>query len=58
MGKGIGKILGETLIKYFNDGGVKEVYTTVEWDSGDLISFFKSIGFDKSSFINLKYKSR
>ena len=57
MGKGIGKILGETLIKYFNDGGVKEVYTTVEWDSGDLISFFKSIGFDKSGFINLKYRS-
>jgi len=56
MGKGIGKILGETLIKYFKDEKVKDVYTTVEWDSGDLISFFKSIGFDKSSFINLKYK--
>jgi ribosomal protein S18 acetylase RimI-like enzyme len=57
MGKGIGKILGEALIRYFKHEGIKEAYTTVQWDSGDLISFFKSIGFDKSSFINLEYKS-
>jgi len=57
MGIGIGKTLGEALIKYFRNEGIKEVYTTVEWDSGDLIAFFKSIGFDKSSFINLEFKS-
>ncbi|UCE36123.1 MAG: GNAT family N-acetyltransferase [Thermoplasmata archaeon] len=57
MGKGIGRTLGEALIRYFGDNGIKEVYTTVKWDSGDLISFFKSIGFDKSGFINLAYKS-
>ena len=57
MGEGIGKALGEALIHYFKEEGIKEVYTTVEWDSGDLIAFFKSIGFDKSSFINLKFKS-
>ena len=34
--------------------GLKEVFTTVRWDSSDLIAFFKSIGFDKSKFINLK----
>ena len=56
MGKGIGKTLGETLISYFRQKGIKETYTTVQWDSGDLISFFKSIGFEKSSFINLEYK--
>ena len=54
MGKGIGKTLGEALKNYFNNEGIKEVYTTVKWDSGDLIAFFKSIGFDKSSFINLE----
>ena len=58
MGKGIGKTLGEALISYFQNEGIKEVYTTVEWDSGDLIAFFKSVGFDKSSFINLEYKSK
>ena len=57
MGKGIGTTLGEALIHYFRDEGLKEVYTTVRWDSGDLITFFKSISFDKSGFINLEYKS-
>ena len=56
MGKGIGTTLGEALISYFKDEGLKQVYTSVRWDSADLISFFKSIGFDKSSFINLEYK--
>lgn len=56
MGKGIGKRLGEALIKYFKEEKIKEVYTSVKWDSGDLIAFFKSIGFDKSSFINLEHR--
>jgi L-amino acid N-acyltransferase YncA len=54
MGIGIGKTLGEALIKIFKKEGIKEIYTSVKWDSGDLIAFFKSIGFDKSSFINLE----
>jgi ribosomal protein S18 acetylase RimI-like enzyme len=57
MGEGIGSKLGESLIKYFKDKKIKKIYTTVQWDSGDLITFFKSIGFDKSSFMNLEYKS-
>jgi ribosomal protein S18 acetylase RimI-like enzyme len=56
MGKGIGKTLAEALINFFKNEGIKEVYTSVKWDSGDLIAFFKSVGFDKSSFINLEYK--
>jgi ribosomal protein S18 acetylase RimI-like enzyme len=56
MGKGIGTKLGEALLYHFKDEELKEVYTSVRWDSGDLIEFFKSIGFDKSSFINLVYK--
>ena len=57
MGEGIGKMLGEALIQQFKHEKINEVYTSIKWDSGDLIAFFKSIGFDKSSFINLKYKS-
>ncbi|MCK4266330.1 MAG: GNAT family N-acetyltransferase [Thermoplasmata archaeon] len=57
MGKGIGKTLGEALLKSFREEGIREVYTSVKWDSGDLIEFFKSIGFDKSGFINLENKS-
>ena len=56
MGEGIGKNLGGALIRYFKDECITEVYTTVKWDSGDLIAFFKSIGFYKSSFINLEFK--
>lgn len=56
MGEGIGKALGEALVSYFREEGLKGVYTSVRWDSGDIIAFFKSIGFDKSSFINLEYK--
>ena len=57
MGEGIGRMLGEALIKQFKDDRINEVYTSIKWDSSDLIAFFKSIGFDKSSFINLEYKS-
>lgn len=57
MGEGIGKMLGEALIKQFKDKKINEIYTSIKWDSSDLITFFKSIGFDKSGFINLEYKS-
>ena len=57
MGKGVGIALGQRLIQEFKAKGIKEVFTSVRWDSGDLISFFKSLDFDKSSFINLKLVS-
>jgi ribosomal protein S18 acetylase RimI-like enzyme len=56
MGEGIGKTLGEALISYFRNKEINEVYTTIKWDSSDLIAFFKSIGFEKSDFINLENK--
>lgn len=55
MGQGVGKALGKALIERFKNEGVVDIYTSVHWDSGDLISFFKSIGFDKSSLINLRF---
>jgi len=58
MGKGIGKALGEALINYFKTNGINKVYTSVKWDGSDLIAFFKSIGFDKSNFINLELKTK
>lgn len=56
MGGGIGKKLGNELIKIFKKKKVKHVFTSVRWDSGDLLAFFKSIGFDRSDFINLENK--
>jgi ribosomal protein S18 acetylase RimI-like enzyme len=54
MGQGIGKKLGEKLFDYYQAQGIENVYTSVRWDSTDLLSFFKTLGFDRSNFINLR----
>ena len=54
MGSGIGKKLGMELINVFKQKNVKHIFTSVRWDSGDLLAFFKSIGFLRSDFINLE----
>lgn len=53
MGEGIGKVLAKKLFEYFIKKGIKNIYTAVTWDAVDMLSFFKSIGFDRSDFINL-----
>jgi ribosomal protein S18 acetylase RimI-like enzyme len=53
MGQGIGRALAQALFELFEREGVREVYTAVKWDSVDMLSFFKSLGFDRSHFINL-----
>jgi ribosomal protein S18 acetylase RimI-like enzyme len=54
MGIGIGRILAEKLFEFFKKKGIRDIYTTVRWDAGDMLSFFKAIGFDRSTFINLR----
>jgi predicted N-acetyltransferase YhbS len=54
MGRGIGKSLAEEVFKFYRDEGVTDVFTTVRWDSTDILSFFKTLGFDRSDFINLR----
>ena len=54
MGQGIGKKLGEKLFNYYKALDIENVYTSVRWDSTDLLSFFKTLGFDRSNFINLR----
>lgn len=53
MGEGIGNRLAEEVFKCYKTRGIKNIYTTVRWFYGDLMSFFKSLGFDKSDFVNL-----
>ena len=53
MGVGIGHALAHRLFQYFKRKGIRDVYTAVRWDAVDMLSFFKSIGFDRSEFINL-----
>ena len=54
MGQGIGKKLGRKLLDHFKEKGIKQVFTAVPWDSSDLLAFFKSLGFERSEFINLE----
>jgi len=54
MGVGIGRILAEKLFGFFKKEGIHDIHTSVRWDAGDMLSFFKAIGFDRSSFINLR----
>ncbi len=54
MGSGIGKRLAKEIFDVITERGIKNVFTSVRWDSTDLLSFFKSLGFDRCEFINLK----
>lgn len=56
MGQGVGRSLANGIFKYYHDKGIEYVYTSVRWDSPDLLSFFKTLGFDRSNFINLRKK--
>jgi len=54
MGQGIGERMAKEIFKYYKGKGIQNVYTSVRWDSPDLLSFFKTLGFDRSNFINLR----
>ena len=56
MGTGIGQALITQLFKQFKKKKINEIYTAAQWDAVDILSFFKSIGFDRSNFINLYKK--
>ena len=54
MGQGIGAEMARKIFDIYKAAGIDKVYTSVRWDSTDLLSFFKTLGFDRSAFINLK----
>lgn len=54
MGQEIGASLAKRIFKHYRQLGIDNVYTSVRWDSTDLLSFFKTLGFDRSNFINLR----
>ena len=53
MGQGIGEMLATEALKSYQARGIRDVYTSVRWDSADLLSFFKALGFQRSDFIHL-----
>ncbi|MBU1345034.1 MAG: GNAT family N-acetyltransferase [Proteobacteria bacterium] len=56
MGQGVGMKLAERICQIYKEKGVKYIYSSVIWDSTDVLSFFKKLGFERSEFINLKKK--
>jgi ribosomal protein S18 acetylase RimI-like enzyme len=54
MGQGIGKQLAEAVFEYYRAKKIKRVYTSVRWYDADLLSFFRTLGFDRSEFIPLQ----
>ena len=56
MGQGIGARLAAEIFKSYDAQGITRVYTSVRWDSTDLLSFFRTLDFERSDFINLTKK--
>ncbi len=54
QGMGVGYKLGQMLLAHFKKKGVKKVRTLVDWYEGDLISYFKSLGFTMLSMLPLE----
>ncbi|ABC78884.1 GNAT family N-acetyltransferase [Syntrophus aciditrophicus] len=53
MGTGIGRVLMDSIFKYFREKGVRDIFTAIRWDAVDMLSFFIATGFDRSEFVNL-----
>jgi len=54
MAQGIGQKLAEEAFSVYKKIGISNVHTSFEWDSVDLLSFFKNLGFGRSDFVNLR----
>ena len=54
MGQGLGLKLANRICDIYKEKGVSSIYSSVMWDSIDVLSFFKKLGFKRSEFINLK----
>ena len=54
MGQGIGKELAREIFGFYKEKGIRNIYTSVRWDSTDILSFFKTLGFYRRNFINLR----
>jgi GNAT superfamily N-acetyltransferase len=54
QGMGVGYKMGEMLLGHFKKMNVRKVRTLVDWYEGDLISYFKSLGFDMLGMLPLE----
>jgi GNAT superfamily N-acetyltransferase/biotin operon repressor len=53
-GMGVGHKLGSTLLEHFRKKNITKIRTMVEWYEGELISYFRSLGFNMLSMLPLE----
>ncbi|HTY62660.1 MAG TPA: GNAT family N-acetyltransferase [Acidobacteriota bacterium] len=54
QGMGVGYKLGSTLVEHFRRKNITKIRTMVEWHEGELISYFKSLGFNMLGMLPLE----
>jgi len=54
QGMGAGQKLGQTILLHFQKKNIRKVRTLVDWYEGDLISYFKSLGFNMLNMLPLE----
>src|SRR3990172_993023 len=54
QGSGLGHLLGERFLAEVRRRGIRRVKTLLEWDAGDLVAYFQSLGFDRGGAIVLE----
>jgi ribosomal protein S18 acetylase RimI-like enzyme len=54
QGMGVGHKLSSTLLDHFRKKNITKIRTMVEWHEGELISYFKSLGFNMLGMLPLE----
>lgn len=52
--QGVGTSMANEVIKYYAQKGIKNIRTICEWNWGDLVEFFSSVGFTLSEYLTLE----
>jgi len=54
QGQGIGTALGEEALRRLRRRGARRVKTLVAWDAGEMISYFRALGFRRANSVLLE----
>ncbi len=54
MGAGVGTEMAREVFRFYRARGIERMFTSVRWDSADLLSFCRTMGFARSDYINLE----
>lgn len=54
QGQGIGHALGKEALRRLRTRGVRRVKTLVSWDAGEMIAYFRTLGFTRADSVLLE----